>query len=193
MKYLILDPARLTHLIKDEDQLVCIKTFKELLEKIPYTKNSHQLTFEDKKFRDQVLTEFLATALGKPVHIGVLDFEPRDEQLRLKVLQKLDSLKLTLDNITTVWSTALFGCICAVPEDEEIAELIKKHHLDHSIIEFPDRNKLEYLHQDNKTILRVFDLDHDRARDLELEMSLVKLKEKLSGQTPANSAVYGDC
>lgn len=193
MKYLILDPARLTHLIKAEDQLKIVNVFKELLEKIPYTKNSHQLTVEDKKHRDKVLTEFLATALGKPVHIGVLDFNARDELLRLKVLKKLDTLKVSLDNITTVWSTALFGCICAVPEDEEIATLIKKRHLDHSKIDFPDRNKLEYLHQDDKTFLRVFDLDNDRARDLELEMSLVRLKEKLSGQTPANSAVYGDC
>ena len=192
MKYLILDPARLTHLIKSENQLKTFNAFLESMKKITYQKNTHQLTAEEKKYRDCVLTGFFTTTLDKPVKIGVLDFEPHDEQLRLKILKKLETQKISLENITTLWSTALFGCICIVPEDKEIAELIEKRHLDHSAIDFPDRNKIEFLHQDHKTIVRVFDLDNDKARDIEIDMSLVKLKEKLQPQA-ANSAIYGDC
>lgn len=192
MKYLILDPARLTHLFKTDDQLTIFNAFFKSMEEIPYQKNTHQLTAEEKNYRDWVLTGFFTSALDKPVKIGVLDFEPRDEQLRLKILKKLETQKISLENITTLWSTALFGCICIVPEDEEIAELLEKRHLDHSVLDFPDRNKIEFLHQDNKTIVRVFDLDNDKARDLEIDMSLVKLKEKLQPK-PANSDIYGDC
>ena len=49
MKYLILDPARLTHLIKSEDQLKSFNAFLASMEEIPYQKNTHQLTAEEKK------------------------------------------------------------------------------------------------------------------------------------------------
>lgn len=61
MKYLILDPARLTHLIKSEEQLKTFNAFLASMEEMRYQKNTHQLTAEEKKYRDLVWPQKLIT------------------------------------------------------------------------------------------------------------------------------------